>query len=61
MHDVILADDGSATGDRLGLNMTDAQIKLCTIMIKTMADVRNLAAEETNSITTALYSNLNSE
>lgn len=40
--------------------MTDTQIKACTVKIKAMADVRRLAIEDTDSIITAFYSNLNS-
>ncbi|KAI4120931.1 MAG: hypothetical protein LQ338_006670 [Usnochroma carphineum] len=47
--------------DQLGLNMTDAQIKLCTAKIKAMADIRKLAIEDTDVIINQFYHNLSSE
>lgn len=52
---------GTKTGDQLGLNMTDAQIKQCTAKIKAMADVRKLAIEDTDVIINQFYHNLSSE
>ncbi|KAL8757454.1 MAG: hypothetical protein Q9184_004204 [Pyrenodesmia sp. 2 TL-2023] len=48
-------------GDQLGLDMTDAQIKQCTVKIKAMADIRKLAIEDTDVIINQFYHNLSSE
>lgn len=47
--------------DQLGLQMTDAQIKECTIKIKALADVRKLAIDDTDSVIHNFYANLNSQ
>ncbi|CAD6582267.1 MAG: Saccharopine dehydrogenase [Alectoria sarmentosa] len=47
--------------NQLGLEMTDSQIKSCTVRIKAMADVRHLAIEDTDAIINAFYENLYSE
>ncbi|KAL8924755.1 MAG: hypothetical protein Q9208_003844 [Pyrenodesmia sp. 3 TL-2023] len=47
--------------DQLGLEMTDAQIKQCTVKIKAMADIRKLAIEDTDVIINQFYHNLSSE
>lgn len=47
--------------NQLGLDMTDSQIKSCTVRIKAMADVRHLAIEDTDAIINAFYENLYSE
>ncbi|KAL8934273.1 MAG: hypothetical protein Q9211_005323 [Gyalolechia sp. 1 TL-2023] len=47
--------------DQLGLNMTDAQIKQCTVKIKAMADIRKLAIEDTDIIINQFYHNLSTE
>ncbi|KAF2121160.1 homocitrate synthase [Lophiotrema nucula] len=47
--------------DQLDLQMTDAQIKLCTAKIKALADVRKIAIDDTDSIIRAFYHNLHSQ
>ena len=46
---------------QLGLEMTDAQIKQCTVKVKAMADVRHLAIEDTDAIINNFYENLYKE
>jgi len=47
--------------DQLGLQMTDAQIKVCTAKIKAMADVRPIAIDDADSIIRTFHLNLHSE
>lgn len=46
---------------QLGLNMTDAQIKQCTIKVKALADVRQIAIDDADSIIRSFHFNLNSD
>ncbi len=45
--------------DQLGLQMTDTQIKECTVKVKELGDVRRLAIEDTDVIIKAFFDNLN--
>lgn len=47
--------------EQLGLAMTDAQVKQCTVKIKALGDVRKLAMEDTDGIINAFYKNLSSQ
>jgi homocitrate synthase len=47
--------------DQLGLKMTDAQYKACTVKIKALADVRKIAIDDTDSIIRAFHFNLHNE
>ncbi|KAK4951687.1 Saccharopine dehydrogenase [Elasticomyces elasticus] len=44
--------------EQLGLEMTDAQIKVCTTKIKAMADVRPIAIDDADSIIRTFHGNL---
>lgn len=44
--------------EQLGLSMTDAQVKLCTQKIKTLADVRPIAVDDADSIIRTFHGNL---
>ncbi|KAF2839513.1 homocitrate synthase [Patellaria atrata CBS 101060] len=44
--------------EQLGLQMTDAQVKLCTAKIKAMADVRPIAIDDADSIIRTFHLNL---
>jgi homocitrate synthase len=47
--------------DQLGLQMTDAQYKECTVKIKALADVRKIAIDDTDSIIRNYHSNLHNK
>lgn len=47
--------------EQLGLQMTDAQVKVCTAKIKAMADVRPIAIDDADSIIRTFHLNLHSE
>ena len=46
--------------EQLGLSMTDAQVKLCTAKLKDLADVRNFAIDDADSIIRTFHLNLHS-
>ncbi|KAF2651466.1 homocitrate synthase [Lophiostoma macrostomum CBS 122681] len=47
--------------DQLGLHMTDAQYKECTVKIKALADIRKIAIDDTDSIIRAFHHNLHNQ
>lgn len=44
--------------EQLGLEMTDAQVKLCTAKIKALADIRPIAIDDADSIIRTFHGNL---
>lgn len=47
--------------EQLGLRMTDAQVKLCTAKIKALADVRQIAIDDADSIIRTFHGNLSKD
>ena len=47
--------------EQLGYEMTDAQYKECTAKIKALADVKNIALEDTDVIIQTYYHNVHSK
>lgn len=47
--------------EQLNLKMTDAQMKAVTVKIKTMGDVRELAADDVDNVLRNFYDNLHNE